>query len=283
MSGKVRSTQAGPTVEPTDPPQATENGDGPSDDSISREEVFEVLSNERRRLVLGYLRERDEERVDFRDVVDQVAARENGVPAGRLDSSDRKCVYSALRQTHLPKLDRLGVVEFDHSRGQLTLDDGVEEVFRYMAYSPRRMRRWNRLYLWLAGTGAVCALLFQAGFTPFGNVPMGPVAIGIATAFAVTSATHSRLVSGRVAEHGRVDVVAVVDRARGYLRRVRHRVGAAFGAAGVRLVGLHPRVRSWYVFALDSIPGMHPHGRKRNVLLVLLYVIVGSIIAEFVV
>jgi hypothetical protein len=264
-----------------DPPPATESGDDPSG-SISREEVFEVLSNERRRLVLQYLRERDEERVDFRDIVDQVAACENGVPAERLDSGDRKCVYSALRQTHLPKLDKLGLVEFDHGRGRLKLEDGVEEIFRYMTYSPCRMRRRNRLYLWLAGTGAVCALLFQAGLGPFGSVPMGLVAIGIAAAFAVMSAANLYFNSGRVAEHGRIGAVSTVDRTRGSLQRARRRLCAAFGDAGGRLFDLQPRIRSWYVLALESIPGMHPHGGKRNVLLMLLYLIVGSIIAGLV-
>lgn len=282
MSGKVRSTQAGPTVESADPPRATESGDDPSE-SISREEVFEVLSNERRRLVLRYLRERGEERVDFRDVVDRVAARENGVPAERLDSGDRKCVYSALRQTHLPKLDRLGVVEFDHSRGELTLEDGVEEVFRYMAYSPRRMRRWNRLYLWLAGAGAACALSIEAGIVPLGGASAGTVAIGIAAAFAVTSLAHLRSASGGVAERGTGGADTASDRARGHLRRAGRRLGAAFGDASVRLRGLRPRARSWCVLALESVPGLHPYGRKRNVLLVMVYLIVAAIVAGFVV
>ena len=282
MSGKARSTQAGPTIESTDPPRATGNGDDPSQ-PISREDVFEVLSNERRRLVLRYLRERDEERVDFRDVVDQVAARENGVPAERLDSGDRKCVYSALRQTHLPKLDKLGVVEFDHGRGELTLEDGVDNVFRYMAYSPRRMRRWNRLYLWLAGAGAACALSIEAGIVPLGGASTGAVAVGIAAAFAVTSVAHLRSTPGGVAEYAATDDDTVSDRVRGCLRRARHRLGAAFGDAVARLGDLRPRVRSWYVLALESIPGMHPHGRKRNVLLVMIYLIVAAIVAGFVV
>jgi hypothetical protein len=280
MSGKVRSTQAGPTVESADPPRATEGGDDPSE-PISREEVFEVLSNERRRLVLRYLRERGEERVDFRDVVDRVAARENGVPAERLDSGDRKCVYSALRQTHLPKLDRLGVVEFDQSRGELTLEDGVEEVFRYMAYSPRRMRRWNRLYFWLAG--AACALSIEAGVMPLGSASTGAVGVGIAAAFAVTSLAHLRSMSRGVAERGTDGAVTASDRVSGHLRQAGRRLGAAFGDASARLSGLRPRARSWYVLALESIPGLHPNGTKRNVLLVLLYLIVAAIVAGFVV
>ena len=60
-------------------------------------------------------------------------------------------------------------------------------------------------------------------------------------------------------------------------------IAAAFGDAVARLGGLRPRVRSWYVLALESIPGFHPYGRKRNVLLVMAYLIVAAIIAGFVV
>lgn len=283
MSSEAQSPQTGPTVRSTGPSPATENGDDPSEISISREEAFEVLSNERRRLVLRYLRDHGGTRVDFREVVDRVAAWENDVPSERLDSSDRKCVYSALRQTHLPKLDKLGVVEFDHSRGQLTLNDGGEEVFRYMAYSPRRMRRWNRLYLGLAGASVAGALLIELGVPPFGNVPTITAVIGVAAAFAVASIARLYRTSHYIVEH---DGAATVDgsaaRASGY-RQVRRQVGAALGGTADRLADLRPSVHSWYVIALRSTPGLHPYGRKRNVLVILLYLIAGSIIAGFVV
>lgn len=169
-------------------------------DSLRREDVFAILSNERRRLVLQYLRQRpDEGPVGFRDIVDQVAAWENGTTTDRLDSSDRKCVYTALRQTHLPKLDKLGVVEFDNQRGVVELDD-AEDVFLYMRYAPERELRWSKLYLTLAVLCGAAALLIGGGIAPFGGVPAVVIAIGIAAAFGAASLVQMYQ-SSRIEKH----------------------------------------------------------------------------------
>jgi DNA-binding transcriptional ArsR family regulator len=157
----------------------------------NREQIFEILSNERRRLVLRYLRAHaDDGTIDFRALVDQVAAWENDTSPDRLDSSDRKCVYTALRQTHLPKLDKLGVVEFDSQRGSIDLSGEVDDVLRYMTFVPERERFWSRLYLLLAGLCVAATLLFWTGVGPFGSVSGIAVALGIAAAFGLASLAH---------------------------------------------------------------------------------------------
>jgi DNA-binding transcriptional ArsR family regulator len=168
-----------------------------SDGTRNREQIFEILSNERRRLVLRYLRAHaDSETIGFRALVDQVAAWENDTSPDRLDSSDRKCVYTALRQTHLPKLDRLGVVEFDSQRGSIELSGEVDDVLRYMTFAPERERFWSRLYLLLAGLCVAATLLFWIGVGPFGSVPGIAVALGIAAAFGLASLAHLYLPNG---------------------------------------------------------------------------------------
>ncbi|MFO7928019.1 MAG: DUF7344 domain-containing protein [Halobacteriota archaeon] len=159
-----------------------------TDEPRGREQIFEILSNERRRLVLRYLREHPtDEPIDFRSLVDQVAAWENDTAPDLVDSSDRKCVYTALRQTHLPKLDKLGVVEFDSQRGSVELSEDIDDVLLYMTYVPERERFWSRLYLVLAGLCAAVAILFWVGIGPFGSLSGIAVAIGIAAAFGIAS------------------------------------------------------------------------------------------------
>ena len=157
------------------------------DGSIRRERIFEILSNKRRRLVLRYLRQSSDDDIEFRDLVDQVAAWENDTTLEQLESSERKCVYTALRQTHLPKLDEAGVVDFDRQRGDFELTDTAEAVFLYMRYSPERERRWSRAYLALAVLCAVPAVLIAVGIVPHGGASEAVLAVGIAAVFGTSS------------------------------------------------------------------------------------------------
>ena len=171
--------------------------ESPSDETgLDRTGIFEVLSNERRRLVLRYLQQREvEEGVDFRDLVDQVAAWENGTTIDRLDSSDRKCVYTALRQTHLPKLDEFGVVEYDNRRGTVTPTAATEAVTVYMEYAPEDDVVWSRFYLLLAAVSGVFTAFVWIGTPPFDGVSgfaIAGVTVVLFGAAAVAQAYQSR-------------------------------------------------------------------------------------------
>lgn len=177
-----------PTIEQPEPDDEASKAEPTTEESLQREQIFEILSNERRRLVLGYLqRYGDEDRIDFRDLVDQVAAWENGIPSEEVDSNDRKCVYTALRQTHLPKLDRLDVIEYDHNRGTIEPKSAIDEVFRYMKHVPERDRFWSRLYLLLAVLSGAASVLIWVEITPLAAIPGIGVAIGIAAVFGAFS------------------------------------------------------------------------------------------------
>ena len=156
---------------------------------IRRENIFEILSNERRRFVLRYLREHGRDRVEFRGLVDQVAAWENETTQDRLSSDDRKCVYTALRQTHLPKLHRLGLVEFDNRRGCVERTDATDAIYPYMDYAPERERLRSRFYLSLAVVGVLSAFLVWTHGTRFGGVPIAAVAAAV---FGVSAAVRRR-------------------------------------------------------------------------------------------
>ena len=189
MANKTRpKTAEAPSVSDSAPNSERLGADVRTDGSIRRERIFEILSNERRRLVLRYLRQSpDDGDIEFRALVDQVAAWENDTTREQLDSGERKCVYTALRQTHLPKLDESDVVDFDRQRGEIELNDTAEEVFLYMRYSPERELRWSRVYLALAALCAVPAVLIAAGVAPLGGVSEAAVIVGIAAAFGTSS------------------------------------------------------------------------------------------------
>lgn len=103
--------------------------------SLTTNEVFEILKNERRRTVLRYLREHDGY-AELSDIAEHIAAAENDTTVQQLTSQERKRVHVALYQCHLPKMDRHGVIEYDKDRGTIELLDSVSEMESYLDLDP---------------------------------------------------------------------------------------------------------------------------------------------------
>lgn len=134
---------------------------------ISRDKIFDVLSNHRRVCVLQYLEEVDNDIVELRDVVDYVAACEHSGSIEDVDYQSRKSVYTALRQTHLPKLDESGVIEFDKSRGEIRLAEQAEQVRLYLEYVPENDIPWHIHYLGLTVLSVFLLTTTYVGMYPF--------------------------------------------------------------------------------------------------------------------
>lgn len=98
---------------------------------LTCESAFEILSNSRRRLTLDCLAASDGE-IDLRTLSTRVAARENGLDPTAVSSKQRKRTYTALRQTHLPKMDEHGVIEFDAARGTVTPTNRIWQLIGYV-------------------------------------------------------------------------------------------------------------------------------------------------------
>lgn len=86
-------------------------------ESLGTDELFDVLSNKRRRWTIAFLNETDADAVRLRDIAEQVAAWENDVPISELTYKERKRVYTSLYQLHLERMDRIGIVRYDPDRG----------------------------------------------------------------------------------------------------------------------------------------------------------------------
>ena len=98
------------------------------------DQVFGILKNQRRRYVLEFLNEADEE-VTLSEVAEQVSAWENDKDISQISSKERKRVYVGLYQCHLPKMDAMGIVSFNKPRGVIELGEDTEEVYKYLEMS----------------------------------------------------------------------------------------------------------------------------------------------------
>ncbi|WP_254763815.1 DUF7344 domain-containing protein [Natrinema marinum] len=99
--------------------------------AFSKDEIFHLLQNERRRMVLRYLRG-TEGPVRMRDVAEQVAAWEHDTTVEDLTSTQRQRVYIPLYQSHLSKLDNAGLIEYQQNRGIVERKPLADRVDQYL-------------------------------------------------------------------------------------------------------------------------------------------------------
>jgi hypothetical protein len=116
-------------------PTLSEDGpELPTDETptkLSQDKIFHVLQTQRRRDALRYLKD-NEGPVEMRTLAEQVAAWENDTTVEALASDERQRVYIALYQSHLPKLDDEGVIEYNQSRGVVERGPLAEQFDPYL-------------------------------------------------------------------------------------------------------------------------------------------------------
>jgi hypothetical protein len=134
---------------------------------IDPEEIHDVLRNDRRRLTLQYLKQCLEP-VEVRELSEHVAELEVGEsPPPR---NIRQSVYNALNQTHLPKLDDAGLVEFDTDRKVVSLCEAAREVDVYMNVDTPLGISWDVYYRSLGVIALITILAADTNFTFFAGV-----------------------------------------------------------------------------------------------------------------
>lgn len=83
---------------------------------LTDDDIYDVLRSERRRLALRALDERSP-LIDLGNVAEEIAARE--VDTDHLDEETVTRVEISLHHIHLPKMDELGVLEYDRDSQQV--------------------------------------------------------------------------------------------------------------------------------------------------------------------
>ncbi|MDS0294788.1 DUF7344 domain-containing protein [Halogeometricum luteum] len=160
---------------------------------LTKDDIYSMLSNRRRRLVLDHLRRIGEE-VSVRDLSEEVAALENGIDAKEVTYKQRKRVYTSLHQTHLPKLDDVGVVVYDRDRGTISLTPLATELDSFLVDDsedePPRSTPWPMYYLGLSALSILLVTLAWTRLFPFSLLPDLGYGLLIGFGFAVSAALH---------------------------------------------------------------------------------------------
>jgi hypothetical protein len=134
--GLIRAT----TASDGDDSDSTATGGSTTVAGLSKDTLFEILKNRRRREAIAYLK-LNGGTGKLGEMAEYIAARENGVELGALSSSQRKRVYIGLYQCHLPKMATAGVVDFDKNRGDVALRPEASQLDVYLDDGPTREER----------------------------------------------------------------------------------------------------------------------------------------------
>lgn len=146
------------------------SSDADTSGEMSPDLVFEILSNTRRRMLLYYLRQHDGS-ATVRELAEQIAALENDVAVEDLGRQQRKRVYVSLYQTHVPKLEEAGIIEYDDAEGEVRLTNRAGEFDSYLSSTEEAEYPWRIHYLVLAGLGGWLFALSFLGAPGLGAIP----------------------------------------------------------------------------------------------------------------
>lgn len=153
-------------------------------EELSPDTVFELLSNTRRRMVLYYLR-RYGGSVGVQELVGEIAALQNGVAVADLTKQQRKRVYVSLYQTHLPKLEDAGVIEYDADEGEVRLTDRAGDIDTYLTPTAESNGQWQMPYLGLSVFGGLLFLLSFVGVPVVALIPTAGIGLALMLGFAL--------------------------------------------------------------------------------------------------
>jgi hypothetical protein len=106
------------------------NGDADAT-SLTPDVAFEVLSNRRRRYVVHRLLQHGGT-AELRALSRRIAAWENRKPLEQVTPEERRRVYNALQQFHLPKLRDAGVVAYESGPGKIRPTPAAESLRSYL-------------------------------------------------------------------------------------------------------------------------------------------------------
>jgi len=140
-------------------------------EEITKDEVFEVLSSSRRRLILYNLHRRGGKAV-LRDLARDTAEAESD---DDVDDDVVKRFYISLYQTHVPKLEEVGLVRYDSDTKTVSLTDRIEEVEAVLNAESEPERPWALYY------GALAVVQLSGVAPPVTSVGFAAAVLLLAT------------------------------------------------------------------------------------------------------
>ena len=166
------------------------DGSGDIPTEISKDDMFDILSSSRRRYAVHYLKQQNDS-VYLRDLSERVAAWESGVSIEGLPSKHRKRVYTSFQQFHLPKMERLHLIDFDPQTKLITLTSEAQQLDVYLDVIQGSDFSWHLYYLGLSAVIGALGVSLWLGLFPFTLFPAAGWILVVAVVIAVSALTHA--------------------------------------------------------------------------------------------
>lgn len=157
--------------------------------SRKRQDVYEVLRNERRRYALHALSVADGP-VTVSDLADRVAAWEHDTTVRELTEPERHRVYTSLQQVHLPRLAEADLVRCDEERGIVDPAPEIEAYDVYLDVVGAEDISWTSYYIGLSLVTLAAFGLVSLGLYPFTLLPVEAWVAGVVVGFFGSAMIH---------------------------------------------------------------------------------------------
>lgn len=151
--------------------------------ALSRDDLFEVLSSNRRRYLIYFLESEGGE-AELGRLARLIAALENDVEPPEVSDKEQKRVYISLYQSHVPKLVDYELVEYDSEEKYVSSTERMREVTELFEESSHS---WQLYYLLIGIGGLVAVGATLAGISP---LPVWILSLVVVAALIVTSLIH---------------------------------------------------------------------------------------------
>jgi len=174
-------------IEPGEVEHAPETDSQELTDGTTRDELFYLLKNQRRRFILHHLKN-VERPIEIGELARQVAAWENKVACEDVTSKQRRRVYNALQQTHVPKLEEAGMISVE--RRSVALTEDAKQLDIYLDLVPGADVPWSKYYLALGGIGTVVTTATWLDASLFSLLSNFAVGTFVSIAFLMSAVAH---------------------------------------------------------------------------------------------
>jgi len=159
---------------------------------VDAETVFDILSNQRRRMVLKLVKSTDAEMsIDVGTLSREIAAREKGTSLEAIDYADRKSVYTSLQQSHLPTMADAGVIAFDERAGTVEATEETAGYTLYLEVVNDEDIPWHGYYLGLAAIAGSLLVAVQLDAAVFGQLSALTVLAFVTVSLLVSAGAHT--------------------------------------------------------------------------------------------
>lgn len=148
---------------------------------LSKDELFRILSNSRRRYIIYYLHEAGDE-MSLKELAARIAAVENGTSVDEVTDEERQRVYISLYQTHLPKLEEAGIVSYDDEERIVALTPEIAQEGFFWMQTEDESRPWATYYAALGVVGWLVVIARALALPLFATFPWFVIAAFVATA-----------------------------------------------------------------------------------------------------